>query len=206
MLLGKRNSLFFSLFVKDGRKAAEGLWRGPFAVRALRSSAGHVEAAGSGEANFLLGGQDARGMAGRRPLLNRCARPARPASLTHSLRRVDAQPDPERLAPATVLTLRRTPHACAGRYLGRSWAPTTPPAARCRCPPLSSRLLPRDTSAGSRRPPQAPAAFRFEPARRAGLLWHPLHPWEGVPSCVGALSGSVHRERTNCHMCCLYKA
>ena len=159
---------------------------------------------GGGQLPFR--GQRARPGAGQRPLIDRCARPARPASHMHSLRRVDAQPDSERLAPATVLTLRRTPHACAGRYPGRSWAPTTPPDARCRCPPLSSRLLPRDRSAGRRRPPQAPAVLRCELARKAGLLWHPLHPWEGVPSCVGALSGSVYRERTNCHMCCLYKA
>ena len=56
MLLGKRNSLFFSLFVKDRRKAAERLWRGPF---------GHFEAVpGTSkrpavcEVNFLLGRQE----------------------------------------------------------------------------------------------------------------------------------------------------
>ena len=85
-------------------------------------------------------------MAGRRPLLNRCARPARPASHMHSLRRVDAQPDPERLAPATVLTLRRTPHACAGRCRLSSWGQKAPLAARCRCPPLPSTQLPPDAT------------------------------------------------------------
>ena len=174
--------------------------------RASRSSAGHIEAAGSGEVNFLLGGQDARGMAGRRPLLNRCARPARPASLTHSLRRVDAQPDPERLAPATVLTLRRTPHACAGRYRWSSWGKKTPLAARRRCPPLPAQLLPRDAGACRSRPPQAMPCSLFEPARKAGLLRLPLHPWEGMPPSVYALAACVSRQRPNCHMCRLYKA
>ena len=165
-----------------------------------------AEAAGHGGGEPASRPPDARGMAGRRPLPDRCARPARPASLTHSLRRVDAQPDPERLAPATVLTLRRTPHACAGRYPGSSWAPTTPLDARWRCPPLPSRQVPRDVSAGSRRPPQAMPCHRFEPARMAALLWHPQHPWEGVPPSVCALAACVYRQRANCHLCRLYKA
>ena len=144
-------------------------------------------------------------MAGRRPLLDRCARRQRPPPHIHSLRRVDAQPDLERLAPATVLTLCRTPHACAGRFRWRSWGQNPPPDARCGCPPLPSRQVPRVASAGRRKPPLVPAVLRFEPARTGTLLGHPKHPWEGVPPAVCDLSGCVCRERVNCHTCRLYK-
>ena len=74
----------------------------------------------------------------------RCARPARPAPPTHSRELLDAQPDREPLAPATVLTLPRTPCACVAQATGRfrfscaSWASScrgqaTPPGARCWC-------------------------------------------------------------------------
>ena len=146
-------------------------------------------------------------MAGRRPLLTRCARPARPASHTDSLRRVATTPDPERLAPAAVLTLHRTPRACSGRFPGSPWGQKAYLAARCRRPPLPRRQVPRPrvASAGRRKPPLVPAVLRFEPARTGTLLGHPKHPWEGVPPAVCDLSGSVRRERANCHICRLYK-
>ena len=126
-------------------------------------------------------------------------RPASPPSPpTHSLRRVATTTNPDRLAPAAVLTLHRTPHACAGRYLGSSWGQRDYVDARCCCPPLSAHLLPRDASAASRRPPQVPAAFRSGSARMAALLGHPQHPWEGVPTSVCDLSGCVGPERANC--------
>ena len=130
-----------------------------------------AEAAGHGGGELASRPPDARGMAGQRPLPDRCARPARPASHIHSLRRVDAQPDPERLAPAAVLTLCRTPHACAGRCRLSSWVKKKPLAARCRCPPLPSTQLPPDASAGSRQPPPGPAAcpVRTGPHVRASL-------------------------------------
>ena len=145
-------------------------------------------------------------MAGRRPLLTRCARPARPASHTDSLRRVATTPDPERLAPAAVLTLHRTPRACSGRFPGSSRGQSDFLAAAPRCPPLQSRQLQRDASARSRQPPQVPAAFRSGYARIPARLWHPQHPWEGVPTWNDALSRHVARDRANCHMCRLYKA
>ena len=145
-------------------------------------------------------------MAGRRPLLTRCARPARPASHTDSLRRVATTPDPERLAPAAVLTLHRTPRACSGRFPGSSRGQSDFLAAAPRCPPLQSRQLQRDASARSRRPPQVFAVMLRESARMAALLRLPQHPWEREPSSVFTLSISVRRERANCHMCHLYKA
>ena len=56
MLLGKRNSLFFSLFICEGREEGCG---GPVSGggRAFRSAAGRVEVLAMGEVNFLIGGQ-----------------------------------------------------------------------------------------------------------------------------------------------------
>ena len=144
---------------------------------------------------------------GRPKAFHRQVRPASPPfSAPHYRERLDAQPDREALAPATVLTLPRTPRACPGRFPGSSWGQTTPLGARCWCPPLGGRQLPRDASARSRRPPQVFAVLLSKSARTAALLWHPKHPWEGVPPSVYDLSGSVRRERANCHMCHMYKA
>ena len=144
-------------------------------------------------------------MAGRRPLLNRCARPAPPTPPTHSPWRVDAPPDSERLAPAAALTLHRTPRACTGRFLWSSWVQMAYLDARCRCPPLPSRQLQRGASAHCWWLPQVPALFCFDPARTAELLGHPEHPWDWEPPSISALSVSVRPERANCHMCRLYK-
>ena len=130
---------------------------------------------------------------------------ARPPPHIHSRERLDAQPAPERLAPAAALTLCRTPHASAGRFLGSSWGQMAYLAAECRCPPLPSRQLQRGASAHCWWLPQVPALFCFDPARTAELLGHPEHPWDWEPPSVSALSGSVRRERANCHMCRLYK-
>jgi hypothetical protein len=104
-----------------------------------------------------------------------------------------------------VLTLHRTPHACAGRYLGSSWGQMAYIDGRCRCPPLPSRQLQRGASARCRRPPQALPCSWFEPARMAALLRLPKHPWGREPSSVFDMSGSVRPRRANCHMCRLYK-
>ena len=55
MLLGKRNSLFFSLFVKEGRALLKGCEAGSL-VR--RRDVWSREGKASGEVNFLLGGQE----------------------------------------------------------------------------------------------------------------------------------------------------
>ena len=130
-------------------------------------------------------------------------RQVRPASLIsaaiHSRERLDAQPAPEHLAPAIVLTLPRTLRACSGRFPGSSRGQSDFLAAAPRCPPLQSRQLQRDASARSRQPPQVPAAFRSGSARTPARLWHLQHPWEGVPTWNDALSRHVARDRANCH-------
>ena len=143
---------------------------------------------------------------GRPKASPRQVRPASPlAPHMHSLRRVATTPDPDRLAPAAVLTLRRIPRACSGRYPARSWGQMDRVDARCCCPLLSARQLPRDAGAGSRRPLQAPVAFRSEPARTAAHHGHHQHLWERQPSCFRDRSGSVRRQRANCRLCHLYK-
>ena len=119
-------------------------------------------------------------------------RPASPPSPpTHSLRRVATTTNPDRLAPAAVLTLPRPLHACSGRFPGSSWATMDYPDARFRSPLLQSRQLQREASARSREPPQVPAALRSGLACIPARLWHPQHPWEGVPTSVCDLSGCV---------------
>jgi hypothetical protein len=141
---------------------------------------------------------DARGMAGRRPLLDRCARPAHPAPPIHSPWRVNAQPAPERPAPAAALTLHCTPRACSGRFPGSSRGQSDFLAAAPRSPPLPSRQLQRGASARCWRPPQVSAMSLSVPAPTAALLRHPQHPWEGEPRSVFDLSGCVGPERANC--------
>ena len=123
-------------------------------------------------------------------------RPASPPfSAPHYRERLDAQPDREALAPATVLTLARTPRACPGRFPGSSWGQTTPLGARCWCPPLGGRQLPRDASARRRRSPQVPAVSLGDQARTAARLRHLQHPWQREPPSNFDLSGCVGPER-----------
>ena len=121
-----------------------------------------------------------------------------PCAHIHSRERLDAQPAPERPAPAAALTLHCTPRACSGRFPGSSRGQSDFLAAAPRSPPLQSRQLQWDASACSRRPPQVPALSLSVPAPTAALLRHPQHPWEGEPRSVFDLSGCVGPERANC--------
>ena len=141
-------------------------------------------------------------MAGRRPLLNRCARPAHPAPPTHSPWRIDAPPDSERLAPAAAMTLQCTPRASSGRFPGSSWIQMAYLGTRLRSPPLPSRQLPWDASARSKRLPQVPAASLSDPVPIAALLWHLQHPWQREPPSNFDMSGCVGPERANCPRLC----
>ena len=67
-----------------------------------------------------------------RPLINRCARPARPAPPTHSPRRRAAQPDPERRARAGRTALPTSGWAAVFGFMGMGKS-----LPRCRCCHLS---------------------------------------------------------------------
>ena len=138
-------------------------------------------------------------MAGRRPLLTRCARPAPPTPPTHSPWRIDAPPDSERLAPAAALTLHRTPNGATGSRSSSPWVQKAYLAAPCRCPPLPVCQLARDASARRRRPPLVSAVSLRDPATPAAALpQHLQHPWQREPPSNFDLSGCVGPERANC--------
>ena len=157
------------------------------------------------EANFLFAGNEH--VQGPAEGLSSAGAPGQPALAAHPLAAARGHHNQSR-PPCTCRRADSSSHpTCLRRALsGSSWGQRDYVDARCCCPPLSAHLLPRDASAASRKPPQVPAAFRSGSARMAALLGHPQHPWEGVPTSVCDLSGSVHRERANCHMCRLYKA